>query len=856
MISSQLLLRVIFTGVLLCMGGCLAQTEEAPRPVSRQTWDTESGLPQNTVQAILQTRDGYLWIATEGGLARFDSQQFTVFNTRNTPQIRSNDIRALLEDSAGALWIASADGVAALSNHHFQSFTTADGLPSNVANALFERQGRVCAVTPLGSACLDGVRFVAAASPAIASPPSVAKLQPYVSSPILCSFKDREGNIWIGTESAGVTILRSLYFEAFSDRALGLDDQVRCVFKDHSGALWFGTNSQGLTRYANGVFSRFTVQQGLSSDVIVALGEDATGDILIGTPDGLNRLHNQSITLQTSSDGLPDDFIRSIHTDFDGTVWIGTRRGLSRLRDKQFHTFTHSDGLGSDLIGSLTRDKAGNLWVATLNGLSRFDGSHFTNFTTANGLSSNIITALYADTDGSLWIGTQGGGLDQYRSGVFRHVGLAGLPEVIYGITEGTKHQFWLASDTGIVRTNLQDVVTYGVSDGMRVNECSGGGHPAIAQAADDGIWFATLKGAAFLRPDAAFNEVPPPVMVESIAIDNRVTTAEPVVDVAPGASRLVFSYAALSFKAPQKVQYRYRLEGFDHNWVDAGNTRTAFYTNLSPGGYTFQVIARNGDGVWNNTGATVVMRIEPRFYQTWWFAGLMLLPLAAAAYGIYRWRVTRVEAQMESRFQAVLQERNRIAREIHDTLAQGFAGISVQLEIVSRQLGSQAESARQHLDQARMLVRSSLAEARRSIWELRSQSSEIEDLASRLSKMAKQMSGSGAPRISVQVRGTYRPLPNRTEDELLRIAQEAVTNAIRHSGAAEINLEVAFDAKLVRMTIADDGRGFSPTGDTTGVGGHFGLQGMRERAEAIGAKLILDTAAGAGTRVSLEVAA
>jgi signal transduction histidine kinase len=250
-----------------------------------------------------------------------------------------------------------------------------------------------------------------------------------------------------------------------------------------------------------------------------------------------------------------------------------------------------------------------------------------------------------------------------------------------------------------------------------------------------------------------------------------------------------------------------------------------------------------------------LAIHLQPRFYETWWFAVLMVLPLAAAGYGIYRWRVARVEAHMESRFEAVLGERNRIAREIHDTLAQGFAGVSVQLEIVSRKLGSSAESAREHLDQARMLVRSSLAEARRSIWELRSQSAEIEDLASRLSKMAAQMGGSGQPKIAVEVRGTFRPLPHGTEDELLRIAQEAVTNAIRHAEASQIDVELAFDPKLLRMTIADNGRGFSPNGQTAGVAGHFGLKGIHERAAGIDAKLNLETAPGAGTKLSIEVA-
>jgi signal transduction histidine kinase/ligand-binding sensor domain-containing protein len=874
----------------LAVLGLGLRAEDLSRTVSRQTWDTESGLPQNTVQAILQTHEGYLWFATEGGLARFDSERFAVFTTRNTPQLRSNDIRGLLEEASGTLWIATGDGVTSLDSKGFHSFTTENGLPSNNASALFQADRSVCVLTSNGAACLKYGQFTAVSTPKTPHTQPDKNLQQFVTSAILCSYKDREGNTWIGTESTGVTILRKLPFESFSDRSEGLDDQVRCVYRDHAGGIWFGTDSQGLIRYQNGRFARYTVADGLSSNVIVSMGEDQTGDLLIGTPDGLNRLHDRTITLETSSEGLPDDFIRSIHTDPDGTVWLGTRRGLVRSRDHHFQTFTHADGLGSDLIGSITRDSAGMLWIGTLNGLSRLDGSaqgsdtsregskehakpsvgelqtepvlrgflkaHFTNFTTANGLSNDIITALYNDRQGSLWIGTQGGGLDRSTNGVIKHVTLAGLPEMIYGITKDNRGNLWLASDTGIARvTDGSEVVSYGVSDGLRVNECSGGGHPGIAVAPDGGIWFSTLRGAALLRPDFSFNHIPPPVVVESINVDNRIVPWSPSLEIKPGYSRLAFNYAALSFTAPQKVLYRYRLEGFDKNWVDAGNARTAFYTNLGPGAYTFRVIARNGDGIWNDAGANLALNLRPHFYQTWWFATLMLFPLGAAGYGIYRWRLASVEAQMEARFQAVLQERNRIAREIHDTLAQGFAGISVQLELVSRKLVPAADAARQHLDQARMLVRSSLSEARRSIWELRSQSADIEDLAARLSKMATQMSGPGQPKVAVQVRGTYRPLPPRTEDELLRIAQEAVTNAIRHAEASQIDVEIAFDPRLLRMTVADNGRGFQPTGQTTGVNGHFGLKGMLERAEGIDAKLKLDTAPGAGTRVSVEVA-
>lgn len=823
--------------------------------VSRQTWDTESGLPQNTVQAILQTRDGYLWFATEGGLARFNSESFTIFNTRNTPQLRGNDIRALYEDASGTLWVGTSGGLTSFTGPALKSYTASDGLPSNSITGFFNLPGHpVCVDTSLGSACFDDGKFTPAASPSLAHAAIDPALAQYVSSRILCTLKDAEGNTWIGTESSGVTILRNLPFQSFTDHEARLDDQIRCVYRDRAGAVWFGTDGHGLTRYANGAFTRYSVSDGLSSNVIVSLGEDASGAILIGTPDGLNRLANRQFTLITSSEGLPDDFIRSLHTDPDGAVWIGTRRGLARLRNGVFQTFTHADGLGSDLIGSIVRDPAGNLWIATLAGLSKFDGSRFTTLTTAQGLSRDVVTALFPDPDGSLWIGTQGGGLNHYANGTITTIAAPGMPEIVYGITQDRNKNLWLASDTGIFRLEHNEVIAYGVSDGLRVNECSGGGHPGIAADSNGGIWFATVKGAALLRPNFSFNRVPPPVVIESLTVDNRSIAAPTRLEIPPGASRLSFNYSALSFTAPQKVQYRYQLTGFDKNWIDPGAAHTAFYTNLSPGSYSFHVIARNGDGVWNRQGGVMEFQLQPHFYQTWWFAALMLLPLSAAGYGIYHWRVATVQKHIESRFEAVLQERNRIAREIHDTLAQGFAGVSVQLEIVSRKLDPAAESVRTHLDQARMLVRSSLAEARRSIWELRSQSTDIEDLASRLSKMAAQMGGSGHPKVAVQIRGAFRPLPPRTEDELLRIAQEAVTNAIKHAEATHINVELAFDPKLLRMTVADDGRGFSPTGNTSGVNGHFGLKGIAERSAAIGAKLNLDTAIGAGTRLSVEV--
>jgi signal transduction histidine kinase len=562
---------------------------------------------------------------------------------------------------------------------------------------------------------------------------------------------------------------------------------------------------------------------------------------------------------------LADDFVRSIYRDNDGSLWIGTRRGLSHEdRANHFTTYTQADGLGSDLVGAIVRDGGNDLWIGTFNGLSRLHDNKLSTYRVEDGLSSNIITALSEDDAGDLWIGTQDAGLNiRHNKKIIHLSSKLGLPDAIFGIAADANGGLWLASKGGIVRAsrdelkqvatgkkNQATVVWYGTSDGLRINECSAGGHPEVWKASGGTIWFSTQKGAAALYPGSAVpNRAPPPVVIESILIDDRAFAPGSVQQIAPGHSRFAFEYAGLSFAAPQKLIYKYKLEGFDKDWVEAGKQRTAYYTNIPPGRYRFRVIARNNDGVWNETGTALSFRLEPRFYQTAWFYLLAALGLLAAGYLIYRWRVREVEA----RFNAVLQERNRIGREIHDTLAQGIVGVSVQLEIVSRLLSTSAETAREHLDQARVLVRESLAEARRSIWQLRSESKENEDLASRLSKSARQAVGLSPVKLRLEVRGTYRPLGRNVEDELLRIGQEAVTNALRHAHPERIEVELAYTSKKLCMTITDDGCGFVTDSCTPGPNGHYGLKGMQERAEQINANLVVDSAAGKGTRVSVE---
>ncbi len=896
----------------------------------RQTWQTENGLPQNTVRAILQNHEGYIWFGTEGGLVRFDGVKFVVFDGENTHALKSNSITSLLEDQTGTLWIGTTEGVTSLRNAGFQTYTTEDGLPANhIWSLSLDRAGVMWATTPEGAARFNRNYFVRGTAPGqaqavqdksgrvwtgsehglivsgsgtvqtyttqnglpsnritalypdregslwVGTDAGAARIvnnaverfpgdDPLSHDAVLSIYEDREGSMWFGADSSGLTLLRNQSFTTYTSKEGALENQIRCVLQTRNGTIWIGTNGGGLRQFKDQQFSTLTTANGLASNIVLSLAEDAAGALLIGTPDGLNILRNGTLSLMTSADGLAEDFIRSVHADTDGSLWIGTRRGLSHINNSHIITYTQANGLGSDLIGAIISGRKNDLWIGTLHGLSHFGNGTFTNYTTKDGLSSSIITDLYMDSEGTLWIGTQGGGLDRLRDESFTTFApQLGMPETIYGVNEDAYDNFWLAAKKGIFRvrksdlnqrsTNKITIVPYGTSDGLQVSECIGGGHPSIWKDHSGALWFSTAKGVAVLRPGRSrLNQLPPPVALETVYIDDAAFNPAQLTEVAPGHSRISFEYAGLSFIAPQKMQFRYKLEGFDRGWINAGARRTAYYTNIPPGHYRFRVLAGNNDGLWNQQGASFNLDVRPRYYQSWWFTLTLLAAAALLIYAVYYWRVKQVQAQ----FNAVLGERNRIAREIHDTLAQGFVGVSVQLEIVSRLLNSSVGAAREHLDQARAQVRQSLSEARKSIWELRSQAPEHQDFATRLSNAAKQTAASSSAVVELQVHGAYRPLAANVENELFRIAQEAVTNAVRHSGAKHITIDLAFDTKKLRVTVGDDGCGFNGGADGSGPNGHFGLKGMRERAQQIHAELIVNSEIGKGTKVCIEVSA
>ncbi len=979
----------------LCIaGGAIAffaphsQAQQASAVVwGHQEWSTEDGLPQNSVHQILQTRDGFLWIATEGGLARFDGEHFKIFNQADEPSFTTDDACCLAEDRRGALWIGTSDGLIRDWHGTFQRVSTSKVLPSaSILSVTATGHGAIYVLTDDGMArvteggsTLSVPRGLPSNIDAVAHAPGgelwiathtalyrydperhtvvqtlhvpaaweVTGLQSEASgdvwwrtntgvwhlhrgklqswrtggqlpgtrvnsllvdrrgtawigtnrglvclrseenprtiaalgtNPILSSLEDREGNLWVGTENSGLVILRPEKFHQLP----GLTDRViTAIVQTSDGTAWIGTRDDGLWRYRDGRVERPPGAGRLASQIILSLAPGNHGDLWVGTPDGLDHLEGGSVRVYTSVDGLPDDFIRSLHVNPDGSLWIGTRRGLAHLRpdvklnsklnlkQEQVQTLTRSDGLKSELIGALLRapqmpgspDEPSALWVATLGGISQIAKGHVSTYTQANGLVGSIITSFAENTPGRLWIGTRDGGLSTYTAAGFTHFHQAGLPRSIDSLLLDDEGFLWMGTRRGLVRGATAQLLAcvghknctlqthrFGAFDGMPSEEASTIGHPAAWRMNNGDLWFATRRGVAIVDPaHLHMNTIPPPVVIESFDVDGiPQPTHDQKLNIAPGHAGFTFNYAGLSYSAPSRVRYRFILEGFDKHWTEAGNRRTAYYTNLPARHYTFRIEAANNDGTWNTVGASLSFAITPPFYERFWFYILVLAGIGATVYYSHYQRVRRLQVQ----FQAVLGERNRIAREIHDTLAQDFVGVSLQLETAVQLLSNKdMEGAAEQIHQTRILVREGLQDARQSIWELRADTAE-DTLPTRLSRLAERASRTGLI-AEVSITGAYRPLDKKLESELLRIAQEALTNIIRHAAAEHGLLKLQYGTHTVTLSITDDGTGFEPA---SVQGEHYGLQGMRERAAAIGAQIEIVSSQEDGTRVAVTV--
>jgi signal transduction histidine kinase/ligand-binding sensor domain-containing protein/CheY-like chemotaxis protein len=741
----------------------------------REVWGTEQGLPQNTVPAIAQSGDGYLWIGTELGLARFDGLHFTVFDKSNTPELRSNKIDALLTDRNGDLWIGTiGGGLSRLSHGKFETFTTEDGLSSNSVLSLFldrsgglwvgtngggvsrlsnghfevykskdgladnevfsltqDRDGAVWLATNgglsrfakgqfhnygvqdgLASASLrclemspDGTLWIGTNGGGLSrfrnGKFTTFDLKNGLSSnAVVAIHEDSRGSLWVGTIGGGLSRMVGNQFSSYTSRNGLPADAVWSMFEDRSRNLWIGTGGGGLVRFFDGgLLTTYDTKDGLSNEAVLPIYEDKEGSLWIGTNGGgLDRFQNGRFTSLTTKDGLADNLVFTLCEDRDRTLWIGTRKGLSRLKSGRLSTYSRKDGLPSDAVFASYADREGSVWFGTRAGLVRWKDGKFKTYTTRDGLSSNVVQTIYEDHNRNLWVGTGGGGLNLYKDGKFEvfdsrrglsndvvmsiYEGAGGilwigtdggglnrlkdgqftaytakdgmLDDAVFQILPDDSGNLWMSSNKGILRASIRDlnkfaersishvqVTSYGTADGMNTSECNGGFQPAGWKAHDGRLWFATMKGAVAIDPRKVSNgPLPFPAVIEQVIINGRQTDMTMQIQIPPGRGELEFHYSAPDFRSARRIFFRYKLQGFDRNWLEAGGRRTVYYTNIPPGNYTFWVMADNTDEKHASSPASIRFRLKPHFYETFLFYGLCAFSVTGLGAALHQGRI------------------------------------------------------------------------------------------------------------------------------------------------------------------------------------------------------------------------
>jgi len=702
---------------------------------------------------------------------------------------------------------------------------------------------------------------------------------PQISIGYLCP--DQQGGMWVGTNHGLLRVMPQM-IRVFS-KAEGLpEENVYPVYEDKSGRIWAGVWEKSLLKFEGGSFKTFLRTE--DPYYPTSLLEDRNGRFWVGTISELYYLDQGRLVKLTEVSGFSSQTEFSvISQDRNNNLWFGTSRGLSRYSGTQTTVFTKKDGLPDDYVIALLQAADGKIWVGTRGGLAAIENGKIKAFTTADGLASNYIRSLYEDSDRVLWIGSYDGGLTRYKDGKFTRFTInEGLSSNgVFCILEDDHGWFWMNSNQGIYRVRRQELndfadgkvrslnsIAYNKQDGMLSIEGNGGRQPAGIKARDGKLWFPTAQGIAVVDPKAVMTDLlPPPVLIEEMVVDRNLVADEKIqsaiqnqseIVLAPNQRNLEINYTGISFINSGQVKFKYKLEGLDRDWNDVGTRRTAYYSYLPPGEYTFHVIAANRDGVWNTVGMAIKVRVLPPFYKTYSFLAVCVAALLVMIWMLYRLRVRQLAHEFNMTLEARVSERTRIARDLHDTLLQSFQGLLLRFQSVAKLLPERPAEARQRLDTAIQQAAEAITEGRDAVQGLRSSVSETNELRGAIIAVGKELVTTTpnveAPAIKVEIEGGTRQLNPLVRDEVLRIAGEALRNAFRHSGARCITVEIRYETRQFRLFIRDDGKGVDEETINRGQAGHFGLHGMRERAEVVGGRLDLWSKPDAGTQVELSI--
>ncbi|HWB00292.1 MAG TPA: two-component regulator propeller domain-containing protein [Pirellulales bacterium] len=848
------------------------------------------GLPSDEIRCLLLDRQGTLWVGTTAGLARRDGSRFVPVEPKpGFPHAvlalcQSNDgriwaagdnrlmvyaqqwsaqplksigaeasIEALLGAADGSVWIGGSHGLVRWADGVERIFTKSDGLAGNSIYCLGQgADGSIWAGSQEGFSRLNRGMI-----------DNFRKRDGLSQSSVYALIEDREGSLWVGTKHG---------LNEFSDRRTvpytvneGLpSNDAGPVLQDSSGDVWIGTLNAGLARRSSRGFASLTTEDGLPSNTILALASSAQGDLWVGTDRGVCQMRKRKIVAHyTTDDGLPSEQILCLACDASGDVWAGTAAGLVRLQGRQWTRSLDEPAL-RDPVQALDVDARGWLTIATDRGglLRQTEGKLTVLIPAASGARN--ISSFFDDPDGTLWVGTRGDGLKAFHDDkTFTYTVSDGLyDDDIFGLVGDDHDRLWMACSKGLFYVTRSDLRRYADRelervtstpfsplDAQRTVECQEGVQPAVCKSNDGKVWFSTIRGVLVVDPQQLKRELPPtPVVVEEVIVNGTSRAPDQVRSIAPGQANLEFRYTALSYVALPRIAFRYKLEGFDEDWIEAGQRREAFYTNLPPGDYRFRVGATNIDQIFHEAKAPLAFSIEPRLYQRPWFLPAVATVIALAGWVGYRLRMQ----QIHSHLQLVVTERARIARELHDTLMQGFSGVTMQMQALAARLPESQE--RDTLAEIIRDAGASLRDARRSIAGLRASQSNASGLEVAIAQAARQIAEMHDVRLRLELQPVRVPLASDVEYNLFRIAQEAITNAVKHSQGRNVEVRMQVDRGALRISVADDGIGLAASAATAASTGHYGLIGMRERAMQIGATLELGPSPQGGTQVSVTL--
>jgi len=762
---------------------------------------------QNRVKSITQTRDGTMWVGTIGGLYQMVAGSDAFHRVKEI----SGTVRFLQETSDGTLWIGTiGHGIYKYWKHEFSQMTAPESLPSNTALNLFE---------------------------------------------------DIESNIWVGTQ-AGMLRLSKTPIQTVTLPDAG-DYDAETVYEDRNGDLWIA--AANLFRFRDGIATRVR-PPGISGVRVRNVFRDDEGALWIGTEGrGVFRQMGAKLTHYMVKDGLVNNFVRAFLQARDGSIWVATDEGVSRWHDGHFTSYQERDGLCYFSTRTLAEDRNGDIWVGTDRGVSRLQGGKFAKDSVTEALRHEKIWAIREDSEGGLWFGTRTGGLYRWRFGKLTHFTTAqGLASnSIYELLQDRRDNFWISGPNGIsvIRRRELDLIAedpshplsltlYGISDGLETTQMYGAEKPGGVVTSQGEVWFASNKGPVRVSLNPTPQKGPAPVVIDSVLADGLRAPDLRKISLDPENAKIEVHYSVIQLRSQERVRFRYMLDGFDKNWTDASARPVAYYTNLPPGHYQFRVAAFEMSDPQQIAETSVEIIQRPHFYRTAWFLGCCLLLLSASVWGGYRFRMR----QVQSRFQAVLDERNRLAREMHDTLIQGCAGVSALLEAHSSLDDTEASAKDDLLGVVRTQLRSTINEAREAVWDLRHADGSATAIGPIIGDMTQQVSHEFGVPVEYRISGRPFDLDQSTAHELLMVVREALHNAIRHGQPAKVHVNIGFEKKTFTVQVRDDGCGFDPEVASSQPNGHYGLVGIQERAKRIGGSLVLNSWRGVGTELTLSV--